>query len=825
MIKKPFAFFSGVLVAAALWSVAAFGASPQLSRIMPRGGQRGTEVDLSITGTRLGDVQEVIFYEPGIEVVKLEASKPELLKVHVKIAADCSLGEHKIRLRAVSGISELKSFWVGPFPTTQNTLVANKTPNLTMDTARPLELNTTMEGVVQAEQVHYYRINAKKGDRISAEVEGIRLGTIMFDPFLTVIDPAKFELASSDDTALLRQDPFVSFIAPKDGPFFLQVRESSFGGSADSNYRLHYGNYPRPLVVFPMGGKAGETIKAAYLGDPRGPIMADIKLPDQPVGEYKVFVNQDGQSPPSPNYLRVSDFPNVMKDGDCSEISKPQDTQLEIPFAINGIIEKPKLQDHFKFKAKKGESVEVSVYARRLRSPLDSMITIWNVKGQYLANNDDSGSPDSYLRFTPPEDGEYIVGIRDQLRGGGQEYAYRIELTHPQPSVTISIPNAGQVNGPTQERQTIPVPIGNRYATLMRSVRSGVNGELTLSADSLPPGVTMIAEPFRTQSDVTPVIFEAAADAKIGGNLVGFSTKSLDGKETFTSKLNQRIELVIGQPNNTPYSHTEADKLVVAVTQEAPYMLELDQPKVPLVASGSMKLKIRAVRKPDFKEVIKVKFLFPPPGINAQPVDMPGDKSEIEMPISCNDGTAPRNWKIAVIAEANVGGPLWVSSRFVDLTIAPPYITGKIQMAAVEQGVAGQLVCELTQANKFDGMARLELLGLPSNVTAEPCEIGADATKVVFNVTATDKAAKNQTTGLYVQATLKKEGEDIVYAVAKNGVLRVDPAKVAPSTKPVQVAATQPTTKPKPIDQPKVLTRLEKLRQEQEESKSVSTPK
>ena len=64
-----------------------------------------------------------------------------------------------------------------------------------------------------------------------------------------------------------------------------------------------------------------------------------------------------------------------------------------------------------------------------------------------------------------------------------------------QPAVTLSIPNATQVNGPSQERQTIPVPRGNRYATLIRAQRNGVNGDLALSSGPLPDGVTTVPEP------------------------------------------------------------------------------------------------------------------------------------------------------------------------------------------------------------------------------------------------------------------------------------------------------------------------------------------
>jgi hypothetical protein len=801
-------------IGCALISIGAQAASPQLVRILPRGGQRGTELDVTFGGQRLKEAQEVILYDKGIEVTKLEADKPDQVKVHLKIAQDCALGEHTMRLRTATGVSELRTFWVGPFPSTQASV---KPPNTSWDSPQPLAMNMTAEGVINNEQIHFYKIDAKKGQRISAEVEGMRLGGTMFDPFLSVVDMAKFEIATADDTALLKQDPFVSFIAPKDGPFIIEVRESAFGGSGDSHYRLHVGTYPRPMVVFPLGGQVGQTMKVDFLGDPTGTISQEVKLPDQPNEEMALYAVQNKEIPPSPNYFRVSPFPNVMQEGEHHDVASAQDAKIEPPLAINGIIRQPREMDCYKFKAVKGQPMEISVWARRLRSPLDSVITVWNAKGQYLANNDDSGNPDSYLRFTPPEDGEYVVGIKDHLGAGGPEYAYRIELTTPKPSVVISIPNAGQVNGPTQDRQTISVPRGNRYATLMRNIRSGVNGELTLTAGKLPDGITMAAEPFRTQTDVTPVVFEAKADAPIGGKLCDFVAKGpADAKEAFESKLIQQVELVIGQPNNTPYSHTQVHQFAVAVTQEAPFKLSLIQPKAPLVQNGLLKLKIVAERKPDFKGVINCRMLFDPPGVNAQPVDMPADKSEVEMAISASEGAAPRQWKICVTGSSNVDGPLWVSSQLVDLTVAPPFLSGKVQMAAIEQDTTSQIVCELTQSVKFDGKAKLELLGLPANTTAEPREITTADTKVIFDVVAGKKAAPGQSNSMFVQATLQQDGEAVVQSLAKGGVIRIDPAKAAPTTKPTQTASAQ---KPAAPAAPKVLTRLEKLRIEQAEEK------
>ncbi|HEV3387061.1 MAG TPA: hypothetical protein VG097_19740, partial [Gemmata sp.] len=88
-------------------------ASPSLGGIQPRGAQRGTEAVLMFQGARLTDAQEVLIYYPGITIKKLEPVNDAALKVTVVIAPDCRLGEHAFRVRTATGVSDLRTFWVG----------------------------------------------------------------------------------------------------------------------------------------------------------------------------------------------------------------------------------------------------------------------------------------------------------------------------------------------------------------------------------------------------------------------------------------------------------------------------------------------------------------------------------------------------------------------------------------------------------------------------------------------------------------------------------------------------------------------------------------
>src|SRR2546425_8335404 len=185
-------------------------ASPTLSRLNPPAAQKGTEAEVILEGSHLGDAKEILFYDSAITVSKVTSIDDNKFKATFKIP-DTALGEHTLRVRTATGISELRTFHVGPYP-----IVQEKEPNSDFKNPQPIPLNCTVAGVIENEDIDYFVVTLKKGQRMTAEVEGIRLGMTLFDPYIAIMDTNRFELATCDDSSLGLQDPIVSFIAPKD---------------------------------------------------------------------------------------------------------------------------------------------------------------------------------------------------------------------------------------------------------------------------------------------------------------------------------------------------------------------------------------------------------------------------------------------------------------------------------------------------------------------------------------------------------------------------------------------------------------------------------
>ncbi len=450
-------------------------AEPVISRLSPPGFQRGSEVDLEITGARLGDAKKLLFFSGGIEVVSLTPDKDNKVVAKLKIPADCPPGLHALRLASATGMSNLRLLGVSPFPQLQEA-----EPNSDFAAPQPITVGHTINGVVRNEDVDYYVVELAENQPLTVELEGLRLNTEMFDPFVAILDANRFEVARSDDAPLLQQDCVCSVVAPKAGKYIIEVRESSFGGNDNCQYRLHVGDYPRPMAVVPAGGSPGETINATLVDSTGKTWNESIKLPDAP-GEFAFVASKDGKFAPSPNMLRVAKMANAIETEPDNDPAKL--TAHELPLACNGVLQSQGDVDWFKFKAKKDQQIEAVVWGRRvLRSPIDSYLEIHKVGGGRLAAADDSGGPDAVQAFKIPADGEYMVAIRDHLNQGSPIHAYRIEITAPTPSLSLDIAELQRYVA-----QTLEIPRGGRMAVMLNAQRKSFSSDLALSLEGAPP--------------------------------------------------------------------------------------------------------------------------------------------------------------------------------------------------------------------------------------------------------------------------------------------------------------------------------------------------
>ena len=791
-------------------------ASPTLDNILPRGAQRGTEVELTFIGKQLDDTQEILIYNPGTTAKSFEVDPKQrgrLLKVVLSIAPDCPLGEHSFRVRTATGISDLMTFWVGALPSE-----AEVEPNNDFEQPQLMNLGSTMHGVVNGEDVDYYAVACKKGQRLSVEVEGLRLGNTFWDPYVEILNPRRFAVASSDDSPLCAQDSGCSVIIESDETYLITIRESAYGGNGAAYYRLHVGDFPRPTAIVPAGGKPGETLNVRFIGDRKGDVNQKIVVPTNPGNDFRIHREESKAISPTGFPFRVIDIPNVLENDQNTNPDKA--VVGPVPAAFNGIVSKNGERDYYKFAAKKGQSFDVTTYARALGSPIDSYIAINEIKdgkpGRELKRSDDTGrNPDGSFRFDVPNDGEYILSIWDHLDKGGPDYFYRVEVTVPSATTALAVPKYQSNRLEDQTLSTIVVPKGNRYATIIQVNRQNWASDAKLSFDQLPPGVSMSLPDVEAGQALVPIVFEAKPDAPVQGSLRQMSVTPSDANLKIGSGVG--METMFSRGGNNDYYHTvNSDRVAMAVAEEVPFTLEIVEPKSAIPRGASGQLKVIAKRKEGFTKEIRCYPIFTPPGMGIDgQVVIPENKNEATFNMNASGNAPVRKWQTAVRGVSNAGdGNVWVSSQLFTLEVSEPILNINTDRNAVEQGNPTTMFSKVEVNTPFDGEAKVELLGLPNKATSEPQMMKPDIKELKFPVT-TEKDTPAGKHKVFYRVTLQRSGEtysqNLGYAE-----LRVDkPLPPKPNAPPKKVEAAPPKPAAAPMEKP--LSRLEQLRLEQEQ--------
>lgn len=708
----------------------------------------------------------------------------------------------------------MRTFWVGQFPTVMEARSEDKKKDLnnTFQEPQKVDLNVTVQGVADREDDDYYQVQCRKGQRLSVEVEAMRLGRVMFDPYIAILDKNRFELAVNDDSPLLKRDCAASIIIPEDGPYTIVVRESSYEGNTASQYRMHIGTFPRPRSIFPPAAKPSEEVEFTFIGDAKGNLKKKIKVGNQP---FNAFVEDGGQSSPSGNSVHVSSL-NYINETEPNENYKqacPTQSPPKAPIAFHGILSSNEDKDWFRFQAKKGEKLRFQVLARELRSPLDSVISIRKAKdNKYLVANDDqtAGIPDSRLDYEIPADGEYVLEVRDQLKRGGADFVYRVEIQNRAPSITATLPKADRVD--TQKHKMIHIPRGNRLAIAPNITRSNIGCDINFHAPKLPQGVSVKSHPVPRSLSNFPILFEAKSNAPIAGGLYSFEIE--DPKTKLKGPFTEKISHLYVN-NQGDYQVTDTQKISIAVIEEAPFHLELFAPPVPLVKNGTMTLKVSAKRAKDFKKKIKVKLPWKPPGIGApNEVEIPEGQNEVSLVLNANGDAPVKDWKLLVTGESITDqGTVRVSSKFVDLKVSEPFVNLSIAMAATNPGKNTSVVATVEHLEPFPGEARVILHALPHGVKSNEKKITSESGEITFPLEVAKDARKGKHANLFCQVIITKDGHPIPHNVGHGGTLRIDPPPPAPKKKQAAKAAPVKTEKKEAPKKP--LSRLEQLRQTQ----------
>ena len=186
--------------------------------------------------------------------------------------------------------------------------------------------------------------------------------------------------------------------------------------------------------------------------------------------------------------------------------------KIETPVTVNGRIGQIGDVDCFAFSVEAQQKLMMEVRARRLDSPLDSIIALFDSKGQELAADDDTVDlgaglaihhADLQLVYTFPSAGDYVLKLRDAQSKGGEEYAYRLTVAAPRGDFLVQItpdnPRLGQGGS-----ATLTVTVAPAKSEAKITVTASVEAPVGLMESIIITGDMQVGK--ETFSDVAPAI-------------------------------------------------------------------------------------------------------------------------------------------------------------------------------------------------------------------------------------------------------------------------------------------------------------------------------
>ncbi|MBN2582364.1 MAG: PPC domain-containing protein [Planctomycetes bacterium] len=415
---------------------------------------------------------------------QLNPQLSESLKVRLTVAADAEPGIREVRVTTRKGLSEPLRFQVGRLAEFRETEPNDRVAEATAVPSLPMVLN----GQIMPGDVDYFRFKAEHGQRIVIEVSARSLIPYLadavpgwFQATATLYDAGGREVAFADDYRF-DPDPVLLYEVPTDGEYVLEIRDSIYRGREDFVYRVTVGELPFVASIFPLGGRQGKALTVEVDGWNIPADQCKVSLTPQAAGIRPLSVRGPlGTSNAVP--LAIDDLPECLEQEPNDEAAKA--AKLTMPVIVNGRIDRPGDVDVFRFHAEKGDQVVAEVLARRLGSPLDSILNLCDAKGNSLAVCDDcedKGSglvthhADSHVAATIPETGDYLLRLGDVQGGGGSDYGYRLRVSRGRPDFELRIaPSALNVRGGA----SVPVTV---YALR----RDGFSGPIQLRLKDAP---------------------------------------------------------------------------------------------------------------------------------------------------------------------------------------------------------------------------------------------------------------------------------------------------------------------------------------------------
>ncbi|MFL5246148.1 MAG: pre-peptidase C-terminal domain-containing protein [Gemmataceae bacterium] len=722
--------------------------APTLNMPAPMGMQRGTKLDLTLTGTNLADPTGLWTSFPAKAAIPTDNNNGKdngKLRVQLEVPGDAQIGFHSLRLATGRGMSNFRLFCIDDLPQVQEVETNNS-----KTTPQAVPIPCTVAGRTDAEKSDYFKVTVKVGQRVSFEVLGHRLGS-PFDPEIRLFDPRNGrELTYSNDAPGLQTDARLTYTFKDAGDYVVEIRDVTYRGGPDYFYRLRIGDFPCATAPVPLAAKRGSKVSVNFAGpNVEGVAPVEVTMPtDAAVDEVWVAPKGSNGLHGWPVALLCSDHEEALEQEPNNEMAKAN--RIAVPGGITGrFVEKNDL-DYYVFAAKKGQRLTIQGDTLEVHTPTLLYMVLKDAKGAELTKANPQAAPpaDQRIDFTPPADGDYYLEIQHLNYVGGPNEVYRITVAPYEPGFDISL-GLDRYDIPQTGDHAIPINLTRRDYPGPIDVSvvgpTGITGQTTIAAGA----------------PKDPKAHAASLPVHIDEKLpVGPQSIKILGKATINGKVvtcfaNQRGSVSQALANLSYPPRFLFTDVALAVTQKPPFTLaaKFDQPEA--LRGSPAGITITATRAAGFTEEIAVTAVGVPANVAPTLKNIPKDQNEVKVQLTPAANAAIGSFPLSFTGKAKFNNrDFSVASPPTPLIVVLPFDL-KVEALPLKLAQGGKAKVKVTATRKagYKGTIALELRNLPANVTAPKATLAGDQTSVEIEVTAAESAAPGDKADVNVLGT------------------------------------------------------------------------
>ncbi|MDA2929395.1 PPC domain-containing protein [Acidobacteria bacterium AH-259-O06] len=228
--------------------------------------------------------------------------------------------------------------------------------------------------------------------------------------------------------------------------------------------------------------------------------------------------------------------------------------------------------------------------------------------------NDDGGpvyGSDSRVEFVVPENGSYLVEIRDVRGFEGERYAYRLTIREAAPDFKLTsgtIRIAGQFGRNRSDRQTFNVPPGGQIPVNVLAYRiDGFDGDIEVAIEDLPKGLAATKGVIAAGDDSTVLLLQTSKEALFEPVPLKIVGQAKIGNEIAVRRLD-----------------TENKLSLIAMSAPPEIEVLIDRPRVEIVPGREVQVTVQINRQNGFGARVPVEIRNLPHGVRVLDVGLNG---------------------------------------------------------------------------------------------------------------------------------------------------------------------------------------------------------